>query len=251
MSNQMPLLLFDPEPGLLSVHIPKTGGNSIYFAVRHAMSAATLNRSSELQRQLVSCTIQWPKMANAAHWPTAYALGCIRQHLNITRPVIAFAVLRRPLDRRVSAYHWVKDWFARRKHVNYSQNFSDYIVSGDFRRYPPDNQQWGAAFGLPQVDFLSTCTVVFQFERMERVYTFLQRYYPTIQNEHSNAGVHGEVDLSDQAREVLKRVDADDDLLWLKLERAGGMLDPCRLISAAPSSIGSRRGAELPWSVGV
>ena len=111
------------------------------------------------------------------------------------------------------------------------------MLSGDYQRLPNDNgaHGWGSSFGLTQTDFLAPCTVTFQFERMHRVYDFLRAsHYPTIRVEHINAAgsdqLHDSVVISDEARTALMLVDADDEHLWSRLDRAGGVLDPCRLM---------------------
>jgi hypothetical protein len=65
------------------------------------------------------------------------------------------------------------------------------------------------------------------------VYEFLQSYYPAIRAEHMNAAsdsLQVGVQVGDEARRYLLQMDADDEQLWTSLERAGGILDPCRLL---------------------
>ena len=239
-----PTWLFDANASLLFVHPPKTGDLSVVYAARRAMSETALDETSQHIEQVGRCSLQWPRMAIVAHWTGAYALSCIRQHLKISRPIVSFAAIRRPVERRISAYRWLRreshhpNCSPKLMRCNYSRSFSEYVLSGDYRWFPADNAQfgsrWGSTFGLPQTDFLAPCTVAFQFERMDKLYSFLRAsYYPAIRNEQMNAADDSQklesVVVSDEARARLLQNDADDEQLWAALDRAGGVLDPCRV----------------------
>ena len=183
-------------------------------------------------------------MPNIGHATTNYALQALRECLNVTSSILTFAVLREPWQRRISAWKDVvrdsrAEAWRSTPYYRYNLTFSTHIESGNFLRVPPDQGVYGSSFALTQSAYVGPCTILFAMERLDVVLRFLQRFYPLISMPRKNVNegswasftevtrhAAAQQAMSQRAREILNRIDADDARLWASVMEHNGVLVP-------------------------
>ena len=238
-----PKALFDRQRRLLFVHVPKSGGTSVLRAVFLSLVKAPNSTKDALtpivraDEALSKCTLAtWPRQENYAHATEAYSLAAIRECLRDADPVVTFALVRNPMELRLSAWSWLIAGNQVRSSalsLNYTRNFSSYLLSGDYQRLPANHGPWVSPFGYTQRSFLGPCTVLFAKERFEALWSWLQGFYPALKPVHYNrdhlpsAQRATEAIVTPEAREIVERVYADDWELWRSvMARPDGRLVP-------------------------
>ena len=194
-------LTFDDKTKLLFVHIPKNAGSSIELAMDNVMKIrdgpayhertydarkvicpacappaidgkvypdsikAMIARyqSSKCQMALGSTSAGY-LTGNPEHNSEFVAHTTLRRCRNYTGGIRSFAVVRNPLDRLISGYNWAL--------ANGELNHSTFMEFADKSRMH--------LFKRPQSEFITACTTVFAYERMDDVWDFLISHYPNM-----------------------------------------------------------------------
>ena len=175
-------IVWDAKTKLLFVHIPKSAGMSIELAMgeamltrdgeayhartrndRHVICPACVNDTSskECKGALGSTSVLYNE--NAGHNTEHAAHITMRRCRLYTGRIRSFAIIRNPLDRLISGYNWMLS------HGENAGSFMDFV--SNYRLH---------LFKRPQSEYVSPCTTIFAYERLDDVWDFLAEMYPTM-----------------------------------------------------------------------
>ena len=230
-------LTFDDKTKLLFVHIPKNAGSSIELAMDNVMKIrdgpayhertydarkvicpacappaidgkvypdsikAMIARyqSSKCQMALGSTSAGY-LTGNPEHNSEFVAHTTLRRCRNYTGGIRSFAVVRNPLDRLISGYNWAL--------ANGELNHSTFMEFADKSRMH--------LFKRPQSEFITACTTVFAYERMDDVWDFLISHYPNMKRgEKVNTAKRSTFKPHPDAVSTIMTEYRDDWELWL------------------------------------
>jgi len=190
-------IMWDIKRRLLFIHIPKTAGTSIESAMKRAMHerdgkqsdrAAARNTAAEAAVVCPAC-VPYPEQyhgsrcwqalgptsteyqPNFEHNSELVAYNVLRRCRNYTGSVLSFAVVRNPLNRLISAY-------------NYARNDGEKMAQGTFAQFMSKKRMH--LFKRPQVEYISPCTTVFAYERLDDVWEMLGEVYPVLPRKRQN-----------------------------------------------------------------
>ena len=186
-------MIWDTKTRLLFVHIPKNAGTSIELAMNTAMEqrdgpayhartrddrdvicpecipTARQIRDGKQDYVKYMCSVALGStgmafLGNHGHNSEFVAHTTLRRCRNYTGGIRSFAVVRNPLDRLISGYNWAL--------ANGELNHSTFMEFADKSRMH--------LFKRPQSEFITACTTVFAYERMDDVWDFLISHYPNM-----------------------------------------------------------------------
>ena len=231
--------MFDALQGLLFIHIPKCGGESIQTAMGTAMKVryGELMRDSKKQRMPPYYSVPWltqsarnphespggryineanlvndthpcsyermvtmDKMnTNPVHFTETMSIEALRKCYNYGEGIRSFAVVREPLQRLVSGWKWL------RRMGQFTGSFRQWIHKAD-----------NHLFKQRQIEYIGPCTLVFALET-NQVWHFLKEQYPSIQPKHLNTAQLNQTDVDmiapSTAAEV-RRLYREDYAIW-------------------------------------
>ena len=130
------------------------------------------------------CRLPRPNASNDVHLSEAHQLELLRFCFGHDSPPIrSFAVVRDPLEVRISAWQWLL------RH-GYTRSFDDYIWREDYR-----SSRWSGddgVFGRLQSSFIGPCTTLFSYRNLSLVWSMLRHHYgPRLRPRRLNQGAFG------------------------------------------------------------
>ena len=257
--------MFDALQGLLFIHIPKCGGESIQTAMGTAMKVryGELMRDSKKQRMPPYYSVPWltqsarnphespggryineanlvndthpcsyermvtmDKMnTNPVHFTETMSIEALRNCYRYGGGIRSFAVVREPLQRLISGWKWL------RREGQFVGSFREWL-------HDESSSMRDHLFKQRQVEFIGPCTLVFALET-NQVWDFLKEEYPAIQPHHINRAHLNNTDInaiaSSLASEV-RRLYREDYAIW------------STAVSAARKSLSEMAPACYDWS---
>lgn len=165
--------MFDANRSLIFIHIPKTGGTSVEHVMK--LQNTDVFYLSSCNRQNTSCSFvhrnnhcnshtSGPSIAYTVHATEEEQM----QFVKCRATVQTFTVLRNPIERALSAI-----WYLKKRNVFPMSETTGQAV----RRflYSKSGHPYHETFRRPQVDYISRRTVLFHFNNMSAVWTFLNK----------------------------------------------------------------------------
>lgn len=177
-------IMWDVKKRLLFVHIPKTAGTSIESAMKRAIMERDGHElfgktAQHIQTVVCPACVPYPAQFHGSkcwqalgsthteysaipeHNSELIAHNILRRCHNYTGGIISFAVVRNPLDRLVSGF-------------NYATQKGEKL--GTFMQFMSKKRMH--LFKRPQAEYISPCTTVFAYERLDDVWEMLEEEYP-------------------------------------------------------------------------
>eukprot|EP00316_Scyphosphaera_apsteinii_P024276 CAMPEP_0119335382 /NCGR_PEP_ID=MMETSP1333-20130426/89465_1 /TAXON_ID=418940 /ORGANISM="Scyphosphaera apsteinii, Strain RCC1455" /LENGTH=321 /DNA_ID=CAMNT_0007345921 /DNA_START=89 /DNA_END=1054 /DNA_ORIENTATION=+ len=235
-------LVYDPQRDFVFIHIPRTGGTTIEVSMSRQLGLLEGLQTNAQWTQSSNATFRF---SNGVHLPDAFARRLL------TRNVTSVAVLRNPLNVRLSA------WRLLCQRNKYNKSFENYIRSGDFVRESLKSKRllvgssWlGArndlalvgALTVPQHVFVTRCTRLFAFEAAFEIELdksefaeYLRKYYPALRLNirlvnglHAAAGASTTLEIPKHLSTTTKRIVQGafelDFHLWSEVSRGATYL---------------------------
>lgn len=230
---------WDANRSVLFIHIPKTGGSAITQALiaaihrKHGVAPAARVQKDLLKGHLLhECDglprdplKAWPDIlatSRQVHMSDTRARAILQRCYGGIQPTTSFAIVRNPLELRVSAWLWLRRHGSRAvRHLD----FETYISSGAFA-----DPRLSGLMAFSQSSYVGPHTTLMPYEceaRGSPMLTFIQQLYPTVRALPRVNVIAPSVDeivhnMSRSAMLALRREFASDFLLWRSAVKGAG-----------------------------